>query len=180
MTLPVSGTGSAGMEACFTNAVEEGGEVVIAVNGVFGTRMCDAAARQGTKVVRGEVPWGGSVDPEDVRRAPAQGRRPCLVALAHAETSTGVGPALQKIVAYAHEFETLFPLDPVTSLGGCEVETDSRVVDLCYSGTRKYLNPLPGLSLLTVSVHRALDERDRVYSVRAIRYIARALLRSLY
>ncbi len=151
MTLPISGTGSAGMETCLANAVEEGEEVVIGVNGVFGTRMCEVARRQGGNVVVVEAPWGEIIDPDDMRRALAQCRKPAIVALVHAETSTGVLQPVEEISAAAREKDALFLLDTVTSLAGCDVEIDSWQVDLCYSGTQKCLSAPPGLSPVTVS-----------------------------
>src|SRR5262245_26835549 len=88
MTFPVSGTGSAGMEFCFVNLIEPGDEVVIGINGVFGTRMCDVASRCGANVVKVEAPWGRIIEPQQIAGA-LQGRKPKLVAVVHAETSTG-------------------------------------------------------------------------------------------
>src|SRR3954464_2960167 len=87
MTLPISGTGSAGMEAAFVNSVERGDVVVVAVNGLFGERMCDVAARCGAEVVRVDFPWGTAVEAESVLAAHPS---PKVIAVVHAETSTGV------------------------------------------------------------------------------------------
>src|ERR1700734_3801005 len=87
LTLPVSGTGSAGMEASFVNFVRPGDPVVIGVNGVFGERMCDVAERHGAHVVRVDAPWGTAIEPSSLLAAhPA----PSIIAVVHAETSTGV------------------------------------------------------------------------------------------
>src|SRR5215510_3182320 len=90
LTLPISGTGSAGMEACFVNLLEPGDTAIIGVNGVFGERMCDVARRCGAGVVRGEQGWGRASDPQRRRDAQRAARRARLVAVVHAETSTGV------------------------------------------------------------------------------------------
>ena len=90
-TIPVSGTGSAGMETCFVNLVEPGDEVVVCVNGVFGTRMADIVTRLGAKLIRVDAPWGRTIDPQAVREA-VKGHSPKIVAVVHAETSTGVCP----------------------------------------------------------------------------------------
>ena len=87
LTIAVSGTGSAGMEACFVNLVEPGDEVVVCVNGVFGTRMCDIVGRGGN-LIRVDAPWGKTIDPNAVRDA-VKGKRPKVLAVVHAETSTG-------------------------------------------------------------------------------------------
>src|SRR5207244_12701842 len=118
LTFPVSGTGSAGMEACIVNLVEPGDEVVVGVNGVFGTRMADVIERAGGVAVRVEAPWGRVVRPEQVEAALRKCRRPKLVALVHAETSTGAWQPLPDAARLAHEHGALFLADCVTSLGG--------------------------------------------------------------
>ena len=89
LTIPVSGTGSAGMEACFANLVEQGDEVVVCVNGVFGTRMSDIVNRLGGELIPVNGEWGRAIDPDAVRKA-VRGRSPKVLAVVHAETSTGV------------------------------------------------------------------------------------------
>ena len=155
-TLPLSGTGSAGMEACFTNLVEDGDEVVVGVNGVFGTRMAEVATRLGAKVVPAEGEWGAPVSAEAVRAALTRCTKPRLVAIVHAETSTGSWQPVPEIARLAHESGALVVLDTVTSLGGCPVEVDAWGIDAAYSGTQKCLSCPPGLSPLTFS-DRALQ-----------------------
>jgi len=151
LTLPISGTGSAGMEACFANLVEEGDEVVVGVNGVFGTRMVEVATRLGAKVVRAEAEWGAPIPPDAVQAALARCARPRLVGLVHAETSTGCWQAVPEIARLAHDAGALIILDTVTSLGGCPVECDAWNIDAAYSGTQKCLSCPPGLAPLTFS-----------------------------
>ncbi|MEE9435156.1 MAG: aminotransferase class V-fold PLP-dependent enzyme, partial [Candidatus Adiutricales bacterium] len=110
LTIPVSGTGSAGMETCFTNLVEPGDEVVVCVNGVFGTRMCDIVNRLGGELIRVDGEWGRAIDPETVREA-VQGKNPKLLAVVHAETSTGVCQPLTDLAAIAKESGALFLVD---------------------------------------------------------------------
>src|ERR1041384_2693672 len=112
MTFPVSGTGSAGMEFCFVNLIEPGDEVVIGVNGVFGGRMVDVAERCGARVTKVEAPWGRIIEPEQIRDA-VKGRRPKLVAIVHAETSTGALTPVEEISKIAHEAGALMVLDTV-------------------------------------------------------------------
>lgn len=154
LTLPVSGTGSAGMETCVVNVVEPGDAVLVCINGVFGQRLREVASRCGALVDTVEAPWGEAIDPEDVRRALAA--RPYkLVAAVHAETSTGVLQPVQEVASMVREAGSLFLLDTVTSLGGVQVEIDDWCVDLSYSGTQKCLSCPPGLSPIT------LNERAR-------------------
>jgi alanine-glyoxylate transaminase/serine-glyoxylate transaminase/serine-pyruvate transaminase len=149
LTIPISGTGSAGMEACVVNLIEPGDEMVIGVNGVFGTRMVDVAERAGASVLRVEAPWGKVVRAEQIEAALKNCSRPKLVALVHAETSTGAWQPLEDAARLAHAHGALFLADCVTSLGGVPVEIDRWGVDAAYSGTQKCLSCPPGLSPLT-------------------------------
>ena len=150
LTIPVSGTGSAGMETCFVNLVEPGDEVIVCVNGVFGTRMCDIVHRIGGKLFRVDAEWGRTVDPQAVRDA-AKGKNPKVIAVVHAETSTGVCQPLEDLSAIAKECGALFLVDMVTSLGGMEVSLDAVGIDAAYSGTQKCISCPPGLSPVSFS-----------------------------
>jgi alanine-glyoxylate transaminase/serine-glyoxylate transaminase/serine-pyruvate transaminase len=146
LTLPISGTGSAGMEAAFVNFVRAGDPVVVGVNGVFGERMCEVASRVGADVVRVDAPWGSAIQPEALLDAhPA----PAIIAVIHAETSTGVRNDIAPLAA--GKGNALLLVDMVTSLGGIEVAVDAWGVDVAYSGTQKCLGVPPGLAPLTVS-----------------------------
>jgi alanine-glyoxylate transaminase/serine-glyoxylate transaminase/serine-pyruvate transaminase len=146
LTLPISGTGSAGMEASFVNFVGQGDVVVVGVNGVFGERMCEVARRCGATVVRVDADWGTPIDPQQLLSAHPS---PSVIAVVHAETSTGVRNDLVELGN--GKGEALLLVDMVTSLGGIEVEVDEWQVDIAYSGTQKCLGVPPGLSPLTVS-----------------------------
>jgi alanine-glyoxylate transaminase/serine-glyoxylate transaminase/serine-pyruvate transaminase len=146
LTLPVSGTGSAGMEAAFVNFVRPGDPVVVGVNGVFGERMCEVAGRLGAEVIAVEAPWGQPLDPGAVLGAhPA----PSMIALVHAETSTGVANDVEAVGR--GKGDALLVADMVTSLAGIPVAVDGWGVDIAYSGTQKCLGVPPGLAPLTVS-----------------------------
>jgi alanine-glyoxylate transaminase/serine-glyoxylate transaminase/serine-pyruvate transaminase len=146
LTLPISGTGSAGMEAAFVNFVDPGDVVVVGVNGVFGERMCDVASRCGAEVVRVEAEWGQSIDPQRLADAHAS---PKIIAVVHAETSTGVRNDVEPLGT--SKGDALLLVDCVTSLGGIPVEIDGWGVDIAYSGTQKCLGVPPGLAPLTVN-----------------------------
>jgi alanine-glyoxylate transaminase / serine-glyoxylate transaminase / serine-pyruvate transaminase len=154
MTFPISGTGSAGMEFCFVNLIEPGDDVVVCINGVFGMRMAELAERCGGKVIRVEAPWGEIIPPEKVRTAIKE-KKPKLVALVHAETSTGALTPVPEISQIAHDAGALMVLDTVTSLGGCEVDVDGWDIDAVYSGTQKCLSCPPGLAPVSLNA-RAL------------------------
>ena len=150
LTLPVSGTGSAGMETCFVNLLEPGDTAIVGVNGVFGERMCEMGRRCGADVVRVDAPWGEPLDPQRLLDAREQHPRARVVAVVHAETSTGVENAIAPLAALEHT-DTLLVVDTVTSLGGIPVDVDAWGVDACYSGTQKCLGVPPGLSPVTFS-----------------------------
>jgi alanine-glyoxylate transaminase / serine-glyoxylate transaminase / serine-pyruvate transaminase len=150
MTFPVSGTGSAGMEFCFVNLVEPGDAVVIGVNGVFGTRMVDVAERCGAVVTKVEAPWGRIIEADQIAEAVAR-VRPKLVAVVHAETSTGAQTPVEDISRITHDAGALLLLDTVTSLGGSPVKVDEWQVDAIYSGTQKCLSAPPGLAPVSLS-----------------------------
>jgi alanine-glyoxylate transaminase/serine-glyoxylate transaminase/serine-pyruvate transaminase len=156
LTFPISGTGSAGMEFCFVNLIEPGDEVIIGVNGVFGTRMCDAAERCGAKVTKVEATWGNIIEAQQIADALKKTPKPKVVAVVHAETSTGALTPVEEISKLAHAAGALFMLDTVTSLAGCPVRIDEWQVDAVYSGTQKCLSCPPGLSPVSLSP-RALE-----------------------
>lgn len=143
-TLPISGTGSAGMEAAFVNTVGPGDAVVVGVNGVFGERMCDVASRAGAEVVRVEAEWGRALDPQQLLEAHPN---PKVIAVVHAETSTGVRNDVDELGA--NKGDALLLVDCVTSLAGIPVDVDGWGIDIAYAGTQKCLGVPPGLAPLT-------------------------------
>jgi alanine-glyoxylate transaminase/serine-glyoxylate transaminase/serine-pyruvate transaminase len=159
MTIPMSGTGSAGMEACFVNLVEPGDNVLILVNGVFGTRMQDVATRLGALVDIVDFPWGTPVIPEVVEKS-LRKKDYEILAVVHAETSTGVRNPVAEIGSLREGSECLYLVDAVTSLGGIEVDTDGWKIDALYSGTQKCLSCPPGLAPLSFS-EKAVDKLNR-------------------
>lgn len=150
LTMPMSGTGSAGMESCFVNLVEPGDRVLVLTNGVFGKRMEDVAARLGAKVDSLEFEWGTPVLPEKVAEQLKKGPY-SIVAVVHAETSTGVCNPVQEIGELVSKTGALFLVDCVTSLGGIPVTMDAWHADALYSGTQKCLSCPPGLAPLSFS-----------------------------
>ena len=155
MTIPISGTGSAGMETCFVNLVEKDDPVLILINGIFGQRMQDVATRLGADVDSLEFEWGTPVIPEKVKDK-LKSKNFKIVAVVHAETSTGVRNPVDEIGELLKGTETLYLVDTVTSLGGIEVATDSWGIDALYSGTQKCLSCPPGLAPVSFS-DRALS-----------------------
>ena len=160
ITLPISGTGSAGMEATIANMLEPNDTILIAVNGYFGERLCDMAERYGATVNRLDKPWGESFTPEEIdvalKKQPAK-----VVALVHAETSTGALTPLEGMAEVVHRHGALLLIDCVTSLGGLPLKIDDWGIDIAYSGTQKCLSCPPGLAPVTVGprAREALHQR---------------------
>ena len=155
MTLPLSATGSAGMEAALVNLLEPGDSVVVGVNGVFGVRMADVARRAGAKVTTVEATWGTRLDASQMADEIAR-VRPRVVSFVHAETSTGVCQPVEEIVSAAKDVDAMVVLDCVTSLAGRPVQLDDWGIDAAYSGSQKCLSCPPGLSPVSFS-DRAID-----------------------
>ena len=160
MTLACSGTGSAGAEMLMDNLVEPGDTCLIGVNGVFGGRLVDKAQRAGGEVTTLEAEWGTAFD-QDAVIAKVNEMKPKLVALVHAETSTGVLQPLDRIGEAVHRHGGLFVIDCVTSLAGSPVEIDQWLVDAAYSGTQKCLSCPPGLAPVTLNERAMRKVRNR-------------------
>lgn len=151
LSLPMSGTGSAGMETVFVNIIEPGDKVIVCENGLFGERMIDVAERCGAEVIKVSAPWGSPIDPQQVKTVLSAQNKIKAVAIVHGETSTGVQQPLKEIAELAHEADALVIVDTVTSLGGVDVAVDNLGLDVVYSGTQKCLSCPPGLSPVTLS-----------------------------
>jgi alanine-glyoxylate transaminase/serine-glyoxylate transaminase/serine-pyruvate transaminase len=160
LTLPISGTGSAGMETGFVNLIEQGDRVLILSNGVFGTRMTEVAGRLGAEVDSLEFEWGTPVNTEQVATRLREHKYD-LVGVVHAETSTGVLNPVEKIGELVRESEALYLVDSVTGFGGIPVELDAWGVDAFYSGTQKCLSCPPGLSPVSFSPRAAGKLQNR-------------------
>jgi alanine-glyoxylate transaminase/serine-glyoxylate transaminase/serine-pyruvate transaminase len=149
-TLPMSGTGSAGMETCVVNLIEPGDRLLVGMNGVFGARLAEVARRAGAEVTAVPCAWGRAVDAQQLAQA-AAGRSYKVVCCVHAETSTGVLQTIEPIKELADRLGALLLVDTVTSLGGVPVALDRRGIDAAYSGTQKCLSCPPGLSPVSFS-----------------------------
>ncbi len=156
MTLAISGTGSAGMEAAVLNLVEPGDSVLICVAGVFGGRMAEVTTRAGAKLTKIERPWGDVFSTDDIKSALATAK-PKLVGIVMAETSTGAAQPIAEIAKLVHDAGALLIVDAVTALGGMAVETDGWELDAVYSCSQKCLGCPPGLAPLSLS-SRAMDK----------------------
>jgi len=159
LTLPISGTGSAGMEACLVNLLEPGDRALICVNGYFGQRMAEIAQRSGAQTTTLSRPWGEVFSLDQIRDGLAR-VRPKLLGIVQAETSTGAHQPIEGLGKLCREFDTLLVVDTVTSLGGVPVEADKNEIDASYSCSQKCLSCPPGLSPLTFGP-RAVEALNR-------------------
>ncbi len=179
LTIPISGTGSLGMEAAIYNVVEEGDTVVVCLNGFFGLRMADMARRCGARVVTVEAPWGEAIDPQRVEEALRQNPGAKAVCVVHAETSTGVLQPLPELAETAHRHGALLVVDAVTSLAGCPLEVDAWGLDVVYSATQKCLSAPPGMAPITFGP-RAMEVIARRKEPCRSWYVDITLLREYY
>ena len=150
LTIPISATGSGGMETAVSNFIEPGTRLALFVNGYFGERIGEMATRHGAEIVRLEKPWGEAFSDDEaaefIRR-----ERPQVVAFVQAETSTGAFQQSKALCDAAHEVDAIVIGDCVTSLGAMPVEVDANGIDVAYSCTQKGLSAPPGLSPITIS-----------------------------
>jgi len=167
------------MEAAFDNFLEPGDVAIIGVNGVFGERMVDNAQRTGAKVIPVTAEWGRIIEPEAMEAALKKEKKVKLLALVHAETSTGTLQPLNEASRLAKQYETLFLVDTVTSLGGHEVAVDDWGIDICYSGTQKCISCPPGLAPFTTN-QKALATMEKRKSKVHSWYLDLSLLSSYW
>jgi alanine-glyoxylate transaminase / serine-glyoxylate transaminase / serine-pyruvate transaminase len=158
----VSGTGTSGMETTVANLVQDGTRVTVVVSGYFGDRLSQMCARYGATVARLDVEWGRACDPDALRQhltsTPAD-----VVAMVHAETSTGVLNPVQELAAIAREQGALTIVDAVTSLGGMPLDVGAWGIDAVYSCTQKCLGGPSGLAPVVFGP-RALAQRVKCRS----------------
>ena len=150
LTIPISGTGTAGMEAAVANMLEPGEEIVICVSGFFSERMYEMAKRVGAKPIRVDGEWGKPADLAKVRNAWRESNARALFAV-QAETSTGVLQQLAPLREIADERDGFLIIDAVTSIGAHSIGVDHHRIDACYAGIQKALSCPPGLAPMTFS-----------------------------
>lgn len=160
ITVPISGTGSAAMEAAVANMIEPGDAALVCINGYFGGRIAEMARRYGADVKTIERPWGEVFTPEEVQQA-LRDHPSKVVAIVHAETSTGAEQPLGEIAKLVHEQGGVLIVDAVTSLGGLPVRVDEIDIDVCYSGSQKCLSCPPGLGPITLNARAEEVLRQR-------------------
>ena len=179
LTLPVSGTGSSGMEACLASLLEPGDTIVVGVNGYFGERLCQVASRLGAEIVRVEAPWGTPLDPADLLAAQRAQPHAAVLAVVAAETSVGVRNDVAAVGSELASTDTLLLVDAVTALGGTPLEVDAWGVDACYSASQKCLGAPPGLAPVTLGERAVARMRGRSTPVSSF-YLDLGLLHDYY
>src|ERR1035437_496738 len=160
--LAVSGTGTSGMETAVANLVREGTRALVVVSGYFGERLAQMCERYGATVTRLDVEWGRACDP-DALRAALKASPADIVAMVHAETSTGVLNPIDALALIAREHGALTIVDAVTSFGGHPLDVAAWGVDACYSCTQKCLGAPSGLAPVVFGP-RALERRVKCRS----------------
>jgi alanine-glyoxylate transaminase/serine-glyoxylate transaminase/serine-pyruvate transaminase len=166
ITMPISGTGSAGMESAICNLIEKGDSAIVCINGFFGGRMKEMVQRCGGTPITVEADWGKPISKEAVAEALSESDAE-VVTIVHAETSTGILQPLKEILKATHEHNALLIVDAVTSLGGCELEVDKLGIDVCYSASQKCLSCAPGLAPITASEKAMEHIRNRKTQVQS-------------
>src|SRR5260221_3784361 len=166
VTMPLSASGSGGIEASVLNTLEEGDEAIICVNGYFSERMYEIALRTPAKIIQVEAPYGKAVDPNDVRKAGA-GKKIKIIGLAHGETSSGVVTALDPFRRVADELAALLIVDTVASLAAEPLHVDQQRLDIVFSGSQKALSAPPGMSPITISPRAEEVLRNRKTKVQS-------------
>ena len=166
LTHATPGTGTSGMEACVVNLLEPGDSVLVCVHGYFGDRLRQMAERQEAEVTVIEGEWGQPTDPQRVEEA-FQNKGYKVIALVHAETSTGVCQPMDDIVRLAKENGAMLLLDAVTSLGGIEIKADEWGLDAAYSCSQKCIGAPPGLAPVTFSDRAIEAARNRKHPIRS-------------
>jgi alanine-glyoxylate transaminase/serine-glyoxylate transaminase/serine-pyruvate transaminase len=150
ITFPISASGSGGIEAAVANVLDAGDECIVCVNGAFSERMAIVAERLPAKVIRVEVPYGRTVDPQDVLRA-GKGKKVKFVGLTHGETSSGIVQRLEDYRKVADELGALLVVDAVATLAGTPLDVERQRVDICFSGSQKAISAPPGMAPITVN-----------------------------
>ncbi|SFU26906.1 pyridoxal-phosphate-dependent aminotransferase family protein [Xenorhabdus koppenhoeferi] len=157
LTIPLSGPGSAGMEACVSNLIEPTEKVIVCINGAFGKRIAENSRKVGGNVIEVSAVWGKPIEPSVLRTTLEQHPDVKVVCFVHGETSTGVLNDAKALCAVAHEFGALTIVDAVTSLGGVEVKVDEWGIDAIFSGAQKCLSCPPGLAPISLN-QRAVNK----------------------
>lgn len=166
LTFTVSAPGSAGMETCLVNLLEPEDEALVCINGVFGNRMADIVGRCGARLTQVHAPWGEPINPSLLKDA-LETCSPKLVAIVHAETSTGVLQPLEEISKMVHDAGAMLVVDAVTSFCGVDLKVDDWGIDAIYTGTQKCLSAPPGLSPVSFSqkaVETIMNRKSKVQS----------------
>ena len=179
LTFPVSGTGMAGMETVIVNLVEPGDEVIVCINGVFGGRMKDNFERAGATIHTIEAAWGETIKDDDVAEAISSNPNAKILAIVHAETSTGAHQELEGIGKICSDAGVLLMVDAVTSIGGQELKVDQWGIDAIYSGTQKCLSCPPGLSPVSFSARAIEKMESRTTKVKSW-YLDASMLKNYY
>ena len=163
LTITLPGTGMAAMEAAIANLVEPGDTIIVAIHGFFGQRMAEIVERHGGQAIRVEVDFGQTVDPAQIEAELKNHPQVKAVGLIHGETSSGIGQPLAQIGQLCREYDKIFVVDAVCSLGGMNIPVDELLIDVCYSGGQKCMGGPAGIAPITVNdrAFRLIESRQK-------------------
>ncbi|GAB4306591.1 MAG: alanine--glyoxylate aminotransferase family protein [Methanobacteriaceae archaeon] len=147
----LTGSGTAAMEAAIANILEKDDKILTVVGGKFGQRFMQITESYGGKTVDLEVEWGTAVKPDDIGYILEENEDIKAVTVVHNETSTGVASPIKEIGKVLSDYDALYIVDTVSSLGGDEVDVDGFGIDICVTGSQKCLAAPPGLAAITLS-----------------------------
>jgi serine---pyruvate transaminase len=151
IVVPLTASGTGGLEAALVNTVPPGGKVICLIAGRFGERWKSLCKAFGLEPVAVQVPWGQVVTPEMLSRAVADHPDAVAVAATLSETSTGAGHDIEAFGKIVAPMPALLLVDAISGLGAMECRTDEWQIDICCTGSQKALMMPPGLAFLSVS-----------------------------
>ena len=147
----LTGSGTAAMEAALSSVVDKGDKVLNIIGGKFGQRFMQIAEVHGSKTTELEVEWGYGVEPKDVKYILEEEDDIKAVTIVHNETSTGVTNPIEEVGKIVNDYDALYVVDTVSSLGGDDVFVDDYNIDICVTGSQKCLAAPPGMAAITLS-----------------------------
>ena len=147
----ITGSGTSAMDMAISNTVDKGDKVLTITNGNFGERFCKIADVYGAEVIKLENEWGDNAKPEQVKEILEENPDIKVVTVVHNETSTGVKNPIEEIGNIVKDYDALYVVDTVSSLGGDYVDVDKFNIDICVTGSQKCIAAPPGMAAISVS-----------------------------
>ncbi|ALT68093.1 aminotransferase class V family [Methanobrevibacter millerae] len=147
----LTGSGTAAMETAVANTVAPGEKILNVVGGKFGERFMKIAQTHGIDAQELAVKWGTAVTPKQIEEALDADEDIKAITVVHNETSTGVAAPIEEIGKVMKNYDALYIVDTVSSLGGDHVDVEKFGIDVCVTGSQKCLAAPPGMAAITLS-----------------------------